>query len=138
MVKDNIVNNKNSIYNPIVFIGLDRYKRYTLFWSIFNKEFNKEYKNSYRYLCCNEEFLKEISDDIKVNIFFDVKLVIIEKLDFIEGDISSEFKLFNFIVKCIEEDKQVIICLNKNISDNHFSINFRQKLENGFVVYLNN
>lgn len=53
-VKENIINSKEPLYNPIALMGLDKGLRYRIFWYIFNKEFNREHKGVYLYSSCDK------------------------------------------------------------------------------------
>ncbi len=44
IVKDDVMKNKEPLYNPIILTGLVKVKRYRFFFTVFNKDFISKYK----------------------------------------------------------------------------------------------
>lgn len=123
-VEDNIRKSNKPIYNPVTIIGLNRQERFRLFFIVFNKSFNKLHKS--KYINCN--------DLDKIN--YEVDLIIIEEIDNISNNQKLQEKLIDIINNCLENNIQMILCLNKDKDELILDERLKCRLEWGIKLIL--
>lgn len=116
VVKENIMKNKKTIYNPIFISGLSYKDRYDLYFRFFNKDFNENYKGQ---LINCEKLENEL--ELKTN-----SLIIIENIHFLSNDLSNQEKILDLINECLKKEIQIII--GSNFDNNE--LNLESKLQN--------
>lgn len=122
-IKDNIINNQNPNYNPVTLIGLNRIKRYEMFYRIFDKQFNSKHRDKIKYGIINNDIF-----EIKGK-----KLIIIEEVEKIINNEELQNKLLKLL---LESDIQIILCLNSTIEELDIDDNLKSKMLAGIQVYL--
>lgn len=123
-VEDNIMKNNKPIYNPVTITGLNNQERFKLFYTRFNKNFNRLHKS--KYINCNDLDKLEFEED----------LIIIEEIDNISNNQKLQEKLINTINKCLENNIQMILCLNKDKEELILDERLKCRLEWGLKLYL--
>lgn len=126
-VKDNIVNSKDPIYNPIALVGLDKGLRYRMLMSKFDMEFNKEYKGIYTYCSC---------DNLDLNTVKDKRLIIIENIELLDGNKELQNKLKELLMICFDKKIQLILCLDVDIKELDINEILKSKMLTGLNSYL--
>lgn len=126
-IKDNIINNQNPTYNPTCLIGLDRIKRYEVFFRIFDKKFKAEHRDEMMYVTC---------DELDLNRAKTKKLIIIEELELLENNKEAQSELHELINMCLKENIQLILCSNKEIKDLDVEELLKSKMMYGLQLYL--
>lgn len=127
IVKDNIINSKKPLYNPIILVGLDKGLRYRIFWSIFNKEFNREHKSTYIYSSC---------DKLDLSLVQNKKLVIVENIELLSGDKGLQNKIEELLLVCLEQNIQIILCSNVDINNLEIDKLLLSKMLYGLTLHL--
>ena len=129
IVKENVINSKEPLYNPIVLVGLDRGLRYRIFWYIFNKEFNRKYKGIYTYSSC---------DKIDLDTVQNKKLVIVESIELLSGSEVLQNKIRELLMICSKQKIQIILCSDVDISDLEIDEILKSKMlpELGLTLHL--
>lgn len=125
VVKENIMENKKVIYNPIFISGLSYNDRYNLYFRYFNKDFNKEHKGQ----IINCEKLESIELKTK-------HLIIIENIDLLKNDLIKQKKILDLVNECLEENIQIIIGSNINKDELKLEEKLQNRLEWGLLLYL--
>ena len=74
IVKENVLKNKEPLYNPIILTGLVKVKRYRFFFTVFNKDFISKYKSFVHY---------DVIDAIDLEMVSNKKLIIVENVQMI-------------------------------------------------------
>ncbi len=77
IVKENVLKNKEPLYNPIILTDLVKVKRYRFFFTVFNKDFNSKYKSFVHY-----DVIDAI-DAIDLEMVSKKKLIIVENVQMI-------------------------------------------------------
>lgn len=127
-VKENIINNKELIYNPIILIGLEKERRYRFFWCVFDKDFNSKYKSLVNY---------KTIDKIDLETTYKKKLIILENIHEIVENEDMQDKLHELLNLCFKEKIQVILCSDENIEKLEINEILKSKMLYGLKVWLN-
>lgn len=123
-VEDNIMKNNKPIYNPVTITGLKKLEIFKFFYTHFNKNFNRLHKSKY----INYNDLDKIS--------YEEDLIIIEEIDNINNNQKIQENLINMINKSLENNIQMILCLNKDKEDLILDEKLKCRLEWGLKLYL--
>lgn len=127
VIKRNIMDNKEVIYNPIFISGLSYKDRCDLYFRYFNKDFNKEHRG--QIIKCEElENVELITKD----------LIIIENIDSISEDLSKQEQILDLINKCLDKKIQIIIGSNLDKNELKLEEKLQCRLEWGLLLYLEN
>lgn len=127
VVKENIMKNKDVIYNPIFISGLSYKERFDLYFRYFNKDFNKEHKG--QIIKCEKEGNIELMTK---------HLLIIENIDLLKDDLIKQEKILDLINECLEKKIQIIIGSNINKDELRLEKKLQNRLEWGLLLYLEN
>lgn len=126
-IKENIINDKMPIYNPLFLNGLDKGNRSQFFFRTFTKDFNSAYKDKFQYFSCDEICIDKVKNK---------KFIIIENFEFLNNNITLQEKMLEIINYCLNEFIQVILCSNDNIENLKINNNLKNKLMHGLEIYL--
>lgn len=127
IVKDSISKGESSIYNPILLIGLNKNKRYEMFFRIFDKDFKSKYREVMMY--------KKI-DEIDIEKVKTKRLIIIENIELAIENIELEEKLEKLLDLCLLEKRQLILCTDRDIKNEKFAELIKAKMFYGLPLYL--
>ncbi len=125
IIKKNVMENKELIYNPVVIYGMSYKDRYNLYFRYFNKDFNKEYKGQ----IINCEKLESIEVKTK-------HLIIIENIDLLKDYLIKQKQILDLINECLDEKIQIIIGSNLVKEELKLEEKLQSRLEWGLVLHL--
>lgn len=128
IAKENIIENKEPLYNPITLIGLDKGRRYRFFYTVFDKDFNSKYKSLISY---------KTTDKIDLETIYKKKSIIIENVHKIVENKDVQDKLHKLLNLCFKEKIQVILCSDENIEKLEINETLKSKMLYGLTVWLN-
>lgn len=128
IIKEDIIKNKEPIYNPLALIGLDKASRYNFFFRIFDKSFNSQYKSFIVYKTIDSIDLANISKN---------KLIILENIHEIEKNKKMQDKLHKLLNLCLKLKVQVVLCSDKNIEKLNIDEILKSKMLSGLTGWLN-
>ena len=126
-VKENIIKSKAPIYNPIMLIGLDKIKRFRIFYVIFDKAFNSKYKKYVTYTTVEKIEIEKVKEK---------RLIILENIHEISKNKDMQDKLCKLLDLCFKLKIQVVLCSNDNINDLEFDKLVKSKMLYGLTTYL--
>ncbi len=127
IVKENVLKNKEPLYNPIVLIGLVKVKRYRFFFTVFNKDFNSKYKFLVYYGTIEAIDLEMVSKK---------KLIIVENVQMIVKNKKYQDKLNKLLELCFKLKIQVVLGSDWNIQELEIDEVVKCKILYGLVVFI--
>ncbi len=128
--KENIIENKKPLYNPIYLHGANSKDRFRIFFVLFDKAFNKQFKGQSKYISC-----KKISIEDKLDK--DKKMIIIEDIDYLVGNEPLQEKIYNWLTECLfDTDTQVILCSDEHVDNLDLNEHLKCRIKSGITSYL--
>ena len=108
IVKENVLKNKEPLYNPIILTGLVKVKRYRFFFTVFNKDFISKYKSFVHY---------DVIDAIDLEMVSNKKLIIVENVQMIVKNKNYQDKLNKLLDWYFKQKIQVVLGSDLHIQE---------------------